>query len=203
MFRKTLDEKPFVLVGDNIEIRDLTQSAINKKLTTYLDYNIYKVPEEYEMRPDLISLAVYNSAAHTEIILKFNNISNPFSIEKNDIILIPDLNSALNQFKTSAAILNDSVSERIRKSYKYIDPLKAPTSKQNVYANRQLIDVHDGALPPNLAKKGESQVTYRNGKVIFGAEGEDPAIVTQTCLKSGISTGEFLTQVIKRKKANL
>jgi len=42
-------------------------------------------------RPDLISLDYYRSSAHVDYILKFNNISDPFSINEGDIIKIPVL----------------------------------------------------------------------------------------------------------------
>lgn len=201
MFKKTLDEKPLFTKADDGQIRDLTQSAINNKIVDYLNYDIYKVPKEFAMRPDLISQSVYNTADHAEIILKFNAISNPFSINENDIILIPDLNSALAQFKTDATILNNTVAEKIRKSYKYIDKLKIPTSikKQSKYNNRSLVDAPEGALPPNFAEKDESQLTYTNGRVFFGVD-KNNATVTQSCLKNGMSSAEFLTKVIKRTK---
>jgi len=54
--------------------------------------------------------------------------------------------------------------------------------------------IQDGALPPNIAQEGESGITYRNGRVFFG-EG----IGQSACLKNGMSQGEFLTKVTKKK----
>ena len=86
---------------------------------------------------------------------------------------------------------------KIRNSYKYIDPLKMPSKSDRTeldkFTTRQIVDTKDGALPPNFAEEGTSQLTYRNGRVYFGEGAE-------SCLKNGMSTSEFLTNVIKNKK---
>lgn len=194
MFTNTLDNKPLFTKPDGVEIKDLTQSIFDLKTNNYIEYEAYRVPKEYAMRPDLISQAVYNNSQYTEIILKYNGISNPFAINEGDIILIPNLNSAQEKIKISGVSGGSTPADELRKSYKYIDPLKAPKKGEEAkkFDDRQIVDVKDGALPPNLAEEGTSQITYRDGRVYFG-EG------TETCLKSGISQGEFLTSVIKNK----
>lgn len=194
MFANTLDDKPLFTRPDGIEIKDLTQSIFDLKTNNFIEYEAYRVPKEYSMRPDLISKAVYNNSQYTEIILKYNGISNPFSINEGDIILIPNLDSAREKMKISGTGVGADPADELRKSYKYIDPLKSPKKDQanKNFDDRQLIDVKDGALPPNLAEEGTSQITYRDGRVYFG-EG------TETCLKSGMSQGEFLTSIIKNK----
>ena len=42
-----------------------------------------------EGRPDLIALKYYGNHADTDLILKFNGISNPFSMSEGDVIDIP------------------------------------------------------------------------------------------------------------------
>ncbi|HUT79856.1 MAG TPA: hypothetical protein VMZ29_01535 [Candidatus Bathyarchaeia archaeon] len=168
------------------------------KNNTSISYNVYKVPRDYVMRPDLISKAVYNNSLYAEVLLKYNGISNPFSINENDLILIPDLDSANAKIKSEAADKKESRAERIRNTYKYIDPLKIPSKGEILkkYNERQIVDTQADSLPPNFTEPGTSQVTYRGGRVYFG-EG------VETCLKNGMSTGEFLTNVItNRKKTN-
>ena len=84
--------------------------------------------------------------------------------------------------------------DNIRKSYKYIDPTKKPNRDPDLdnYDRRKL---KEGALPPNIAEAGTSQITYRNGRVYFGEN-----IGTSACLKNGMSSSEFLTRVIKSKQ---
>jgi hypothetical protein len=83
----------------------------------------------------------------------------------------------------------------IRNSYKYIDPTKAPAAN-STFENRQIVGgAAEGALPTNIAPEGTSQITVRNGRVYFG-EG------INTCLTSGMTASEFLTNAIKSKSVN-
>ncbi|MEK0336757.1 MAG: hypothetical protein QQN41_04900, partial [Nitrosopumilus sp.] len=67
---------------------------------------------------------------------------------------------------------------------------KLPTLKDG-----KLPSLKDGALPPNIADDGTTQIVERNGRIYFGEE-----IGESACLKSGMSSSEFLTKVIKSKK---
>jgi len=191
MFKNSIDDKPNFKRSDGIEIKDLTASMFNLKGNNYVSYNIYRVPKEFAMRPDLISAAAYNNTKYAEIILKYNGISNPFSIQEGDIILIPNLDSVQASISTQRGTDADG-SKLIRNSYKYIDPTKNPKLNDD-FQNRQIIGgAQPGDMPANMAEDGEAQITYRNGRVYFGAD-------VQTCLQNGMTVSEFLTNAIKNK----
>jgi len=193
MFPNTLDKKPIFKRPDGIEIKDLTSSMFNLQSGNYISYNVYRVPKEFEMRPDLISGAVYNNSVYAELILKYNGISNPFSIKEGDIILIPNLDS-MQSIVSKPTGKDVDGGKAVRNSYKYIDPIKIP-KEDNTFINRQIVGgAKEGALPPNLSQEGEKQITYRNGRVYFG-ESVEP------CLQNGMTQSEFLTTVIKSKKS--
>lgn len=218
MFVNSIDKKPLFVRPDNITLRDLTDTMFNLKNKNYVSYSVYRVPRDYVMRPDLISKVIYNNSAYAEIILKYNGISNPFTINEGDLILVPNLESAqanINKREKTGAASGANI---IRNSYKYIDPAKIPKKGKELqnFDDRQIgaelgttaptagqigtggltvgqqVNVGTGALPPNIAAEGTSQITYRNGRVYFGDS-------VATCLKSGSSTSEFLTNVIKSK----
>ena len=192
MFVNSLDNKPFWSKSDGTVIRDLTQTMFDYRSNNYVNFQAYKVPSEYSMRADLISQSVYNNTLYAEFILKYNGISNPFSISNGDVILIPNLDTAKENVKKEG--VSASAESKIRDSYKYIDPTKAPTKDDQTisFDDRTL---KEGALPPNIAPEGASQITYRNGRVYFG-EG----IGESACLKNGMSSSEFLTKVISSRK---
>jgi len=194
MFPNSLDKKPNFTRPDGIEIKDLTSSMFDLKSLNYISYNVYKVPKEFEMRPDLISGAVYNNSLYAELILKYNGISNPFSIKEGDIILIPNLGSMETIMAKPSGVDVDGT-QAIRNTYKYIDPIKIPKkTKVNTFQSRQIVGgAKEGALPANIAKEGETQITYRNGRVYFGES-------VETCLRNGMTQSEFLTTVIKSRK---
>ena len=192
MFTNSLDDKPLFTRPDGIEVKDLTSSMFDLRSGSYTSFTAYKVPKEYEMRPDLISAAAYNNTIYAEFILKYNGISNPFTIKEGDIILIPDLDSMKASVAKPQGTDTDGA-KSIRNSYKYIDPIKIP-KLEDMFQNRSIVGgAQEGALPPNITKEGEPQITYRNGRVYFG-EGVD------TCLQNGMTQSEFLTTVIKSKK---
>ena len=195
MFLSSIDRKPFFTKPDGTVIRDLTASMFDLRNQNYLSYNMFRVPKDYIMRPDLISKAIYNNSLYAEIILKFNGISNPFTIDEGDIILIPDMESA----QKSIAKPEGSPAEgaqAIRNAYKYIDPTKKPNKNQELknFENRPIVSgAKEGVLPPNISSEGSTPLQTRNGRVYFGQGAE-------TCLHSGMSSSEFLTTVIKSKK---
>ena len=197
MFNSSLDSKPLFKKPDGTILRDLTQTMFELKNRNYIAFNIYRVPKDYVMRPDLIAKAVYNNSLYAEIILKFNGISNPFSIDEGDVILIPNLESAKQTFKSDSQSVD--VGKRIRDTYKYLDPIKIPKKSKLLkkFDDRKIVDtgggaLQEGSLPPNIAKEGETQITYRNGRVYFGKS-------IATCLKNGMSSSEFLTTILKKK----
>ena len=195
MFSNSLDKKPTVTLANGDEIKDLTSSMFDLKFASYIKTSVFKVPKEFEMRIDLISLSVYSSTEYAELILKYNGISNPFSIKEGDVILIPALDSMRSIIKDNVKSTNVDKTNSIRNAYRYIDPIKIPTI-DNSFKNRQLLPTTKEVLPPNISSENESQITYRNGRVYFG-EGAD------TCLQNGITQSEFLTNVIKSRRNNV
>lgn len=197
MFQNSLDNKPVIVDANGEKIKDLTASMFGKGGANVISFSLYRVPMGYEMRPDLISQSAYNNTLYAEYILKYNGISNPFTIGPNDVILIPDLDSAKNSTENRTETTGTSSDRTIRDSYKYIDPTKVPAKDSNIvnFDNRLFRDpdkVQDGALPPNIAPEGEKNITYRNGRVYFG-EG----IGESACLTNGMTNSEFLTKIIK------
>ena len=192
MFANSLDNKPVFTLPDGTEIKDLTQSMFDMGAPNYISYNVYKIPRQYEMRPDLISTAVYKDSKYAELILKFNGISNPFTLLEGDYILIPSLDSIRPIVSTKSGSGVDAA-KKLRDTYRYIDPIKIPKAN-NDFQNRNLEKtMQEGALPTNISKEGEPQITYRNGRVYFGQG-------VESCLQDGMTTSGFLTNVIKSRK---
>jgi len=210
MFLNSLDRKPLFQKPDGNVVRDLTQSMFDFRTNDYFNFSVYRVPADYSMRPDLIAQAMYNNTIYTEYVLKYNGISNPFTIAEGDVIAIPNLDSAKKNTKSRTDEAEGSDVQRIRNSYKYIDPTKIPKKdgalddfnrrslskkKDTISDSKKKDTISDGALPPNIAQEGEKGITYRNGRVYFG-EG----IGESACLKNGMSSAEFLTKIIKARK---
>ena len=104
MFEATIDNKPKTMDPNGNEIVDLTAPIFrnNEKITSY---RLRRVPSDFAMRPDLEAFVELGSIDHTEYIMMFNAVGNPFSIDKDDVLLIPNLIEAYNNYKDKGLIV--------------------------------------------------------------------------------------------------
>lgn len=72
----------------------LQEQIVNLNDPTFIipekyDYEILEVTEKYIARPDLLSKDIYGDTLYSDLLCKFNGISNPFELNKGDILVIP------------------------------------------------------------------------------------------------------------------
>lgn len=123
------------------------------------------VDSVYAGRIDLISLHVYGSASYCDYILKYNGISNPFSIEDGDILDIPYPDSILAIWKNKPANKSED-SNYIRDKFMSTKRLTEADQKRIDYLKRKAAEYPNGAseiLPPNVLKTGKTNITIKNG----------------------------------------
>ena len=110
---RIINYKPKI-TKNNEEYIDLLSDVFNKdELIT--GYPII-INEYYVARPDLVSLAVYGDDKYGDIICKVNGISNPFELNEDDMIFIPNIdyiNSCVNCGKINSDIINDPQTDNI------------------------------------------------------------------------------------------
>jgi hypothetical protein len=130
-----------------------------------IDYHV--VNKETEMRPDIISLDYYGTEDGLEIILKYNGISNPYSLKEGMILAIPERGSAKARYKRPSTITNNPKAQftdkkRLsQKDKKRQDFLKAKSeSKKNGSSEN---------LPPNMLKNDEKSKIVQNERILLGA----------------------------------
>jgi|SRR5574343_167170 len=190
--------------NNNNTIVDLTRRSINLDSASNVNFITYViVNDRYEARPHLISYDYYNTTEYYDIILKFNGISNPYSIQEGDIIFIPDLNTALNSVKDDLDIYDylnsDNVftsDNNIRNVFKKIDNKNYdPISDFNNVFDKMITDKkiqEDGTrLPPNISDFGDKQFIVKGGSVHFAPD------VTKCNVPP--TKGEFVSRLIKNK----
>jgi multidrug resistance efflux pump len=127
---------------------------------------LFLVTEDYAMRPDLISFAVYGSVDYVDILLKANQISNPFSIDVGDILLVIDKNEAQQFYKKPKKAKKDIEDTKSL----FINPDRA--SKKDKSRIEKLQKAADrrtnGASevkPTNLKRAGEDTFTFSGGTI--------------------------------------
>lgn len=95
--------------------QDLLASTFNKE--SYYNPTIIVVNKYYVARPDLISLAIYGDDKYADIICKVNGISNPFELNEDTVLLLPNvefLNDCFNKTRISSDLINDASKEHIQ-----------------------------------------------------------------------------------------
>lgn len=134
----------------------------NNFLVNYFDpqlevSRILLVEEKHLCRLDLISYEAYQSIDYVDVIMKFNQITNPFSMQVHDIIVCPTRESA-NRFYQQEALRNDRLI--LDTKALFIDPSRA--SQKDKARLEQLQKIADKRKngskeikPANLLKKGE------------------------------------------------
>ena len=202
-FKTTQDSKPIITVKDGVQIvdfliKDIMQSNVVSDTPIITDY--FLVTEEDAMRPDTISQKMYGGLTNIEGILKFNNISNPFSIDVNDILYVYDVPSMNKKLRGTR---NATKNERDDVRNQYLTPEKKSTADPQLkdFDNRN--DARKPVekrvtLPPNYANFGDTEVQVKNGKIVFGGN------VTKQYpdCEQPLSKSEFISRLIKNRLNN-
>lgn len=131
--------------------------------------NEHIVTEDQVGRIDLISLLYYRNANYCDYILKWNGISNPFSIKFGDVLLIPNHRQATKVIK-EIKILNTTNEPSIRDQFVDTKRLPIKDAKRIEYLQRKAAQKSNGAkqiLPPNILKEGDTNIKIGNGKIII------------------------------------
>ena len=201
MFTRSLDAKGTYKIDSDTEVVDLSEGIFdpNKAMTQIC--SIFKVRKEYEMRPDLVSQVLYGSSDYTEMVLKYSLISNPFAIEKDDLIYAASLADIYNPVKDTT-IDNTGVFDAVKNYHKYIDKSKVPEKPGSDKVNIS-IPSSNKDLEANISKTGNTGLTIKDGKIYFGDIDDqitkvDSSIVN--CATNGTSLGEFLNAALRNSK---
>ena len=169
-----LDKKYVVKDRNGNSIVDLTRS-------TYIPVHnvpirrIVVVTADYEGRPDLIAQNALGDASKFDYILKFNGISNPFSIKKGDYIFIPDDESFKSNIKSPVYI--SSPKDDMPLEEFILQPNKADEGR--LEALKEIAE-NSTILPPNINADGERNVVITDDKIILGASTTEGVVCEDT-----------------------
>lgn len=101
-----------------------------------------------EGRPDLIALKYYGNHADTDLILKFNGISNPFSMSEGDVVDIPVIQERFLKFIKPTRGTGETKKEQFIKERRLTQKDKKRLEFLQSVAEKE-------ALPPNRLKTGQ------------------------------------------------
>jgi hypothetical protein len=176
----------------NIHLFDLKSEMIERGITSldFMENNfkvnyadpkliiskVFLIEDRHLCRPDLVSFDAYGSVEYVDIIMKFNHISNPFSMELYDAIIVPKINTAIRFYRKdplkTEKILNDTKGL-------FVDPTRA--SKKDQERLKMLQEIakksKNGATeikPTNLLREGEVPFTSNGDVIIFAPNSSAP-----------------------------
>jgi hypothetical protein len=150
----SIDGKEFIDLSENILSDDTVYDSV---------LGIDCIDENYEMRIDLISLKWYGTTENIDILLKANNIFNPYSIKEGDFLIIPAVRTDDKQFKSKTpgtSEITKKYTDVSRMTKQEISKLKDLVNKSKDKKNRL-----KNPLPPNMLQEGEVSKKIENGFV--------------------------------------
>jgi len=168
-------EKKLKIKKNGVDQVDLLTPSIRYTSYNFDILDAFYVGEDLEMRPDLLSKVAFGNTYEWDVICKFNGISNPFAISRNDFIMVPELGWMDLQLHNP---IQDNIYQDIRSQYldedKYtqIDQKKQEYNKlvKDLYSVNRKAKFNETPLPPNLAQFGETEIKIDGKSAILGGD---------------------------------
>ena len=155
--------------SNSFGIWDLTESSVSYLINPLSIRNVYTVPEDLSMRPDLISLYQTGDSQYCGSIMKINGISNPFAIEGGQylIIITPEIISRTydkrKEINTSQSVSDkNSPLDALKKSQED-KKFKVSEGRKN-FLDKNIKNKPPLVLPSNVMQPGDRKFD-RKGKV--------------------------------------
>ena len=190
LISKLLRIKKFFTKANGDSIVDLVSSTFNFDKITGSSEGFILVAEEEAMRPDLISVRMYSEQSNYELLMKYNGISNPFSIAPGEFLLIPPYKAITSALVPAKKILEKGVAKLSSNEDKLLNP-KTVKDKKRLEA---LKDKVKEIVPPNVNTAGNKNIKVKDGKVIFG---DDVTQINKDNCPVPISRARLIQQLTK------
>jgi hypothetical protein len=194
----TLIKKIIINGSNNETIADLTRASFEPISTDIEVKNTIIVTDAAAGRVDNIAKIYYNDASKLDFILKYNDISNPFSIDTGDILFIPEESQMLASVITVPKIYPGL--DTTPSIPALFDPAKLSKKDKNrlqYIQKKSQQEEHPSAtnLPPNFTTPDAKEVRIQDGKIVFGA---DNAKSKEDC-KEPLNRAKIKAQLIVNK----
>lgn len=181
LINKTADTVKFIMTQPTMIFR-------NKEDVILLN-RAHVVDADESGRPDLIALQYYGDQSKLDMILKWNGISNPFSINEGDILEIPSPNTNFFKLERPREFENNPVKQQFvdgkrlgKKDQRRLDALKKKYGKENL-------------LPPNVIPVGKKNYEFVGTRIRMGAQVQTDAVVNAINRNLGTDEGGDLSNL--------
>ena len=155
---KSLSLKNILLDDNKEEYFDLSVPSFNVNALEVA--NVHLVTQDEEGRIDKICQKYYSSTAYIDVLCLINHIYNPFSIKKDDLLLIPHITSQVSQIyaKPEVPIWLSGAEDKSTKN--------KTNEKDENRTNR--LKQQNAPRKANELPEGAQIKKYVNGKIILG-----------------------------------
>jgi hypothetical protein len=193
LLSKLLLAKKTITNQDGEVMTDLISSTFDFGLSSVSSGPVI-VSEECSMRPDTLSQKVYSTQDNWDLLLKYNGISNPFSLEEGEYLLAPPYKAISGMIRTTKDVPEKGTEPAKKNEQKLITP-KTPKDTRRIESLRtQTSEV----VPPNVNLSGTKNVVVKDGLVIYG-----PNITQATVDSQNESLARSRTQAQLKNNTNL
>ena len=180
MYLKLIDLKD-EMVRDGVTMIDFLELnlEVNYISSDFIIKSVILLEEKHLCRPDLIVWENYRNLDYLDAFLKFNQISNPFSMQLYDVIIIPKestMQKAYKKINRNSKLIRDTKAL-------FLDPTRA--SKKDQERMKQLTKLSakrkNGSIEPkptNLLRPGEVPFSTDGNRLIFAPSVSSPRFPT-------------------------
>jgi len=164
-----LRNKPEIKVN-NEYIKDLTARSVEFGPNMAVQ-STGIVSSDLAMRLDLIAKIYFENSNKLDALMKFNGISNPFSVDEGDIILVPSTEDMKKAFAVKTGKDKETNKEDLIKKFFDPDRMSKKDKKRLAYLKEKSAQLANGSatnLPPNFAEPGSKELQVIDGQVVFG-----------------------------------
>lgn len=155
LINKTVDTVKLVMTQPTMIFRNKDRAEIIAE---------HVVTDDDKVRPDLMALKYYGDHTKTDMILKFNRISDPFSLNPGEIILIPSPDTAYYRLERPMAFEDNIVKRQFMDTKRLSKKDKARLDALKKKYNKETL------LPPNVIPVGKKNYEFNGNQVRMGAQ---------------------------------
>jgi hypothetical protein len=155
LVNKTVDTVKLIMTQPTMIFRNKDRAEIIAE---------HVVTDDDKVRPDLMALKYYGDHTKTDMILKFNRISDPFSLNPGEIILIPSPDTAYYRLERPMAFEDNIVKRQFMDTKRLSKKDKARLDVLKKKYNKETL------LPPNVIPVGKKNYEFNGNQVRMGAQ---------------------------------
>ncbi len=168
---KIFKNKKLNTEGDKINLAQPTMLFRSLDPSEYVMVAKHTVSDDDVVRPDLIAVKHYNSTSGLDIILKFNGISDPFSIMPGETLWIPIDSIPYYKLETPAMYEDNPIKNQFIQSKRLSTTDKRRLEALKIKYNKENL------LPPNVIPVGRKNYEFDGTNVRLGMHPQTDNVV--------------------------